>query len=223
MSKMNLEEFKNKIVLGELNIAKDVYGKIIVCIDFGNVNYWFEEDRQTHDFIKLKENEKLQIDLQLLKDFCNMLSENIRVYYGMNDNQKSLFFIQKMQNIFNKRKVFTKRIQKIKHYLSQEDKNNNTRQMFVDKIGKEYIFIDKCNFDVEISVDAIKNIKDYDTICLFSGDADFVHLLRYLKGKGKKVILFKGGNIVKELKNISDQIINAQQIKKYITRVKVKT
>ncbi len=220
---MNLEDLKNDLILKELNIEKDFYGRIAIIIDFGNVNYWFEEDKQTYDFIRLKDNEKIQIDLELLKNFCDIISDNTRIYYGIKEEKNSLYFIQKMQNVFNKRKVFTKRVQKIKHYLTTEDKKLNTRQMFTDKIGKEYVFIDKCNFDVEISVDAIKIINEYDTICLFSGDADFVHLLRYLKNKGKKIILIKGGNVVKELKDISNQVINAQQIKKYITRIKVKT
>ncbi|MFA6159692.1 MAG: NYN domain-containing protein, partial [Parcubacteria group bacterium] len=79
-----------------------------------------------------------------------------------------------------------------------------------------------CNFDVEISVDAIKVIDHYDTFCLLSGDADFVHLARFLKEKGKKMILIKGGFVVRQLKEIADLVINAQDIKKYIAIVKQK-
>jgi uncharacterized LabA/DUF88 family protein len=71
-------------------------------------------------------------------------------------------------------------------------------------------------------VDAIKTIEHYDTACLFSGDADFVHLLRFLKQKGKRVIIVKGGHVVHQLKDVSDLLINAQDIKKYITDIKQK-
>lgn len=218
---MNLEELKDKTTLEDLDLEKELYKKVLIIVDFGNVNYWFEDDKQTDDFVVLKDNEKIEIDIEKFYKFLNIISNDIRFYYGFKDN--SLQFIQKIQSVFGKNKVFTKRIQKIKHYLSDLDKINNSRELFEDKNGKQYVFIDKCNFDVEISVDMLKTIKHYDTVLLLSGDADFVYLLRYLKSKGKKIILIKGGNIVKELREISDKIINAQKIKKYITRIKVKT
>ncbi len=78
----------------------------------------------------------------------------------------------------------------------------------------------KCNFDVEIAVDVIKLLEKYDTCCLFSGDADFIYLNKFLKKKGKKVILIKGGHITRELRKSADKIINAQDIKKDIAFVK---
>jgi uncharacterized LabA/DUF88 family protein len=78
-------------------------------------------------------------------------------------------------------------------------------------IKRGSLYIPKCNFDVEISVDAIKLIEYYDTLCLFSGDADFVHLARFLKGKG---------NIIHQLMEVCDLVINAQEIKKHITTIK---
>ncbi|MEK7593590.1 MAG: hypothetical protein AAB471_00310 [Patescibacteria group bacterium] len=46
--------------------------------------------------------------------------------------------------------------------------------------------------------------------------------LRFLKQKGKKVILIKGGHVVHHLKSISDIVISAQNIKKHITGIKQK-
>ena len=43
----------------------------------------------------------------------------------------------------------------------------------------------KCNCDVELTVDAIDRIQDYQQIILCSGDGDFARLIRYLKNKGK--------------------------------------
>jgi len=50
-------------------------------------------------------------------------------------------------------------------------------------------FVLKCNFDVELAVDALDQIGMYDTAILCSGDGDFTKLVRYLKGKGKRVIV----------------------------------
>ena len=52
--------------------------------------------------------------------------------------------------------------------------------------------------------------------------ADFVYLLRYLKQKGKKVILIKAGHVVHQLKEVAHLVVNAQDIKKYIADVKQK-
>lgn len=65
-------------------------------------------------------------------------------------------------------------------------------------------------------------IDKYDTFCLFSGDADFVYLLSFLKSKKKKIILIKGGYITYQLRKMPDIIINAQDIKRHIAIIKQK-
>lgn len=219
---MDLLEFKKQYVQQELGISND-FGRVLAFIDFGNVNYWFEEDRQTHEYVALKDNEKLFVDLEKLKDYLEIFSTDIRFYYGHDfANQKSISFIQKAESIFGKTRVFTKAIQKVRHYLeNQDDRNVNTRTLHHDS-GGDFVFLPKCNFDVEICVDAIKIVEHYDSICLLSSDADFVHLLRFLKQKGKKIVLIKGGHIIHQLKDISDLVINAQDIKKHITGIKQK-
>ena len=58
----------------------------------------------------------------------------------------------------------------------------------------------KANFDVEIAVDAVFHLDDYDTLVLFSGDCDFEYLLKFLRGRGKLAIVFsRAGHIAKEL------------------------
>ncbi|WP_076792022.1 NYN domain-containing protein [Chlorobium sp. KB01] len=48
----------------------------------------------------------------------------------------------------------------------------------------------KGNLDVELVVDALIDSERYDTFMLFSGDSDFLPLLRALKEKGKEVIVY---------------------------------
>ena len=59
-------------------------------------------------------------------------------------------------------------------------------------------------------------LEHFDTLCLFSGDADFVYLNDFLRKKKKKVILIKAVHITKGLRNSADLIINAQRIKRHI-------
>lgn len=48
----------------------------------------------------------------------------------------------------------------------------------------------KGNLDVELAVDALSHADQYDTFILFSGDSDFIPLLKALKEKGKEVIVY---------------------------------
>ena len=58
----------------------------------------------------------------------------------------------------------------------------------------------KCNFDVEIAVDSIDRLNDYDTCVLASGDGDFIRLVKYLRGKGKEIHIIGPKKSSKELK-----------------------
>ncbi|MBI4999744.1 NYN domain-containing protein [Candidatus Gottesmanbacteria bacterium] len=63
----------------------------------------------------------------------------------------------------------------------------------------------KADFDVEISVDAVDWINNYDTLVLFSGDSDFVYLTKYLKRRGKQiVVLSRRGHVADELRKSKD-------------------
>jgi len=218
---MDLQELKGKVIKDELKIS-DSFDSILVFIDFANVNYWFEEDEYDEKNKILPPDKKLNIDIKKLKEFSSIFTSDIRFYYGHDPvNIKSLGFLMATKKVFGKSNVFTKPIQKIRHYITEQETISNTRTLEHDIKG-DFIRIPKCNFDVEICVDAIKLLEKYDTFCLFSSDADFVHLVRFLKKKGKKVILVKGGYIHHSLHKVSDLIINAQDIKKYITIIKQK-
>ena len=52
------------------------------------------------------------------------------------------------------------------------------------------VIVMKGNLDVELVVDALIGIDQFDTFILFSGDSDFLPLLRALKQKGKEVIVY---------------------------------
>lgn len=215
---MDLGEFKKQYIKNELQITED-YGRILSMIDFGNVNYWFEQDRQDAANKALGDDQKLKISLEGLKDFSDLFSQDVRLYYGSdNNNNGSVRFISAVKHIFGRNRVFSKQIQYIRHHLKNDEVVSNTRTTFQDGEGI-FVKIPKCNFDVEMSVDAIRLMDSYDTLVMFSSDADFVALFRYLRNTGKKVILIKGGNIISDLRNNTELVVNAQNIKRYITQV----
>ncbi|KKU05240.1 MAG: hypothetical protein UX06_C0001G0001 [Candidatus Giovannonibacteria bacterium GW2011_GWA2_45_21] len=210
---MDQADFKRQFVRSEVKVD-DSYGKVHSYIEFGNVTYWFADDRQDADRNLIPENQSLAIYLDGLKEFAYFIGEDARFYYGFPPAGDTKFLV-KTKHVFGGNRVFTKEIRYVRHYLTNEEVSVNTREIFTDAKGT-YVRIPKCNFDVEIAVDAVRNMDKYDTFCLFSSDADFVRLAHFLKKKGKKFILVKGGPIDKSIREAADLIINAQDIKKYI-------
>lgn len=215
---MDIQEFKKQFVREELGIPEE-YGRVFAFVDFSNVNRWFDNDTQDWNSKLLANNEKIAIDLEKLKSFAESFSERARIYYGEDPkNKKSLGFTYVLRKIFGKREVMTKDLQKIKHYVKTGEETP-AEYLATDGDGKSFIEIRKCNFDVEISVDAIKMLAHYDTFCIFSGDADFVYLNNFLRKKGKKIIIVKAGYITTKFRESADAVINAQNIKKHIAQV----
>jgi len=219
---MDLSALKTKHIRETLGITEGEFPRIISFVDFANVNYWFDTDDKDEKGNPLPVDKRLSIDIEKLKDFLLQFSDDIRFYYGHNPAKAgSLAFHMATKHVFGKSRVFTKPIQNVRHYLSPSEIAGNRRLVTTDA-GGDYILIPKSNFDVEICVDAIRLADTYDTICLLSSDADFVSLLRYLKARGKKTILFKGGRIAGALGAMADLKINAQNVKSYLTTQKQK-
>ena len=196
----------NDLKLRTLGINAEKFGKIFSFVDYGNVNYWYEKDRQGWDGNQLGEMQKLIVDIEKLGIFINSFAIQKRFYYGWNNRNKGAWHI----NIKAERCGFTKitkPIQFIKHFLP-----NGT-----------FIEIPKSNFDVEITVDAIRLVNLYNTFCLFSGDSDFAFLLRFLKKRKKKIIVVASGQVFHTLKELADLYIPAQSIKADIASIKETT
>lgn len=67
--------------------------------------------------------------------------------------------------------------------------------------GAGEFIIEKGNMDVEITIDVLHHMSKYNMAILFSGDADFLALVNYLKDRGKKTYIFSSkDNISHELK-----------------------
>lgn len=67
------------------------------------------------------------------------------------------------------------------------------------------IIQEKGNMDVELTIDAIYHSKKYQTAVLFTGDSDFLALVKHLRVGGKKVYIFSSkNNISEELRTGAD-------------------
>jgi uncharacterized LabA/DUF88 family protein len=139
-----------------------------------------------------------------------------------------------------KRLFDDKRLVEIRDYCVQHNtKNQNKFFTFLKKSGYKLVTkpikiikapeiktgdIRKANFDVEITVDVLDMIKKFNTLVLFSGDSDFDYLIRYLRAKGKRVIVISTKHhISKELIESSNKYIEIKKIKELIERKKNKS
>jgi uncharacterized protein (TIGR00288 family) len=67
----------------------------------------------------------------------------------------------------------------------------------------------KADWDVGISVDAIKTAPGVDVIVLVSGDGDFIQLVEYLKNQGKRVeVIAFGKSASSKLKEVADEFVD---------------
>ncbi|MGB9680661.1 MAG: NYN domain-containing protein [Minisyncoccia bacterium] len=70
----------------------------------------------------------------------------------------------------------------------------------------------KADWDVGITVDAIRTSTNIDVIVLCSGDGDFFPLIEYLKNQGKRVeVLAFGRTTSSKIKEIADEFIDIEE------------
>ena len=76
----------------------------------------------------------------------------------------------------------------------------------------------KADWDVGITIDAVRIAPSVDTVILVSGDGDFLQLVEYLKNQGKRVeIIAFGRSASAKLKEIADEFIDLEKDKeKYL-------
>ncbi len=190
----------------DLESTKD---RNIVIIDFSNLVHW-------------QDNLKWEIGVRqlgcLIKQFSFGKKFLRRFYYGSDygekDNNKTLTswsdtIINKAR--MNNFKVCTKRVKYIK--------DNNYKNGYVKK----------CDLDVEMAVDLIKEKNNYDKIIIFSGDGDLSYVLRYLKEKFCKIpYVFAARNhlgrelVDCETKKIIEKILFVEDFEGCLNRFKSK-
>ena len=70
----------------------------------------------------------------------------------------------------------------------------------------------KADWDVGITVDAVRIAPSVDTIILASGDGDFLQLVEYLKNQGKRVeVIAFGRSASSRLREVVDEFIDIEE------------
>ena len=69
------------------------------------------------------------------------------------------------------------------------------KQIKIVKDGQQGV-MEKGNMDVELAIDLVHNINNFDIALLFSGDSDFLSLANYVKNKKKEIYIYSSKNSV---------------------------
>jgi uncharacterized protein (TIGR00288 family) len=83
-----------------------------------------------------------------------------------------------------------------------------------------YDGLKKADWDVGITIDAIRISPTVDTVILVSGDGDFIQLVEYLKNQGKRVeIIAFSKTASSKLQETADEFINLERdLEKYLLK-----
>lgn len=79
--------------------------------------------------------------------------------------------------------------------------------------GNDVAIQEKGNMDVELTIDVVSQIKNYNEAVLFSGDSDFLALAKFVHGYNKKLFVYSSrNNISRELRTGADGYTDILQI-----------
>ena len=138
-----------------------------------------------------------RVDYKKLKEYfekeCDL--KGIYFYTGrLGENQKQNSFIEKLSK------------------LGYVVKAKEVKRIKVSRDTYEW----KGNLDVELTIDVIANLNNFDTLVLMSGDSDFAALLDTAKSQNKRVLVMSTkGHVSKELLERA-KYVNIKKLKDYI-------
>jgi len=165
----------------------------IVIVDFANVDRWQDSLGWS---IGIKNLGQLVSHISKGKKFLR------RFYYGQDFGQKE------------KSTVLTPWSEKILRQAQYSGFEIVTKRVkYIPDEKYETGYIKKCNLDIEMAVDLIKEKDNYDTAFIFSGDGDMAYVNDYLhKNFAKKLYYFGARN------HIGKELIDSKH-KKIITDI----
>lgn len=154
-----------------LSKHSDKKSRTIVIVDFGNVEKWKHS---------LGWSVGIQELANLVKSFSAGKKFLRRFYYGEDygSSESSDILVDWSKNILNRAdanglSIVTKRVK----YIHSIDNSSGYEK--------------KCDLDVEMAVDLIRERDNYDTVVLFSGDGDLAYAINYLHQEyNKNCIVF---------------------------------
>ncbi len=204
---MDLHTFRRDALL----FNPEEFGRIFAFVDFSNVRYWAKSFWPDENRAHLTR----EIDIEKLAQVVDMVGTVEKFFYYGHYKERPNLPPDHPQNVLFRNSIY--RIDKArKAGFKVRTKDIKTIDIY-DESGRRNGQVHKCNFDVEITMDMVKQLPKYDTIFLWSGDSDFEPLLAYLKSKGKKVVTVCAWAFASsELKRVSAPFIPADRLREQL-------
>lgn len=164
-----------------LKLLSKTIDRNIVIVDFANVDRWQDSLGWS---VGIKNLGRLMSYMSKGKKYLR------RFYYGEDYGPK------------DKNKIMTPWSMKIKTNAQYSGfEIISKRVKYIPDKKYETGYIAKCNLDIEMAVDLIKEKDNYDTAVIFSGDGDMAYVCEYIHEKFNKTIYVFGarGHVGKEL------------------------
>lgn len=134
--------------------------------------------------------------------------EKLKKYFEKECDLKAIYFYTGRVGENNKQDSFIQKLKKFGYIVKAKE----VKRIKISKDVYEW----KGNLDVELTIDVLANLTNFDTLILMSGDSDFAALLDIVKMHRKRVLVMSTkGHISKELLDRA-KYINLSKIKEFI-------
>lgn len=144
---------------------------------------------------------------------------NLKIYFSKKYKTKNVKFFYydaypengtRKYSLEGKHKFYTY----LKKGLSFVVRKKPLKQIIAEITELGEIKKEKGNMDVEITIDAVHNLNNYDEAIFFTGDCDFFALVNYIRNAKKKVYIYSTkDNVSQELRTGGDGYIDVKNIK----------
>ena len=116
----------------------------------------------------------------------------LKAYFETECNVRGIYFYTGRVGANNKQHNFLSRLESLGYVVKAKE----VKRIQIGKDAYEW----KGNLDVELTIDVLKNIPQFDTLVLMSGDSDFAALLDTVKEARRRVIVMSTkGHVSREL------------------------
>ena len=133
----------------------------------------------------------------------------LKEYFKKECDLKAIYFYTGWVGENHKQNSFIKKLEQFGYIVKAKE----VKRIKISKSAYEW----KGNLDVELTIDVLGNISDFDTLILMSGDSDFAPLLDAVKSRHKRALVMSTkGHISKELLDRA-KYINIKKLKDKIS------
>ena len=134
--------------------------------------------------------------------------KKLKEYFGRECDLQAIYFYTGRVGENHKQNSFIKKLEQLGYIVKAKE----VKRIKVSKSSYEW----KGNLDVELTIDVLGHINNFDSLILMSGDSDFAPLLDAVKAQHKKVLVMSTkGHIAKELLDRA-KYINLKKLKDQI-------